>query len=76
MWADLIVKAYGWRSTMYFLAVFAAIMTILFLFFPDTWRREVGCNLLLGEAYPSALARVSESNLGRAQAFCESAGAC
>jgi hypothetical protein len=25
---------------MYFLAVFAAIMTLLFFFFPDTWRRE------------------------------------
>jgi hypothetical protein len=25
---------------MYFLAVFAFIMTVLFLFFPDTWRRE------------------------------------
>lgn len=33
-------NAYGWRSTLYFLAVFAAIMTLLFFFFPDTWRRE------------------------------------
>lgn len=33
-------NAYGWRSTLYFLAVFAALMTLLFFFFPDTWRRE------------------------------------
>ncbi|BEI85444.1 hypothetical protein CcaverHIS002_0508450 [Cutaneotrichosporon cavernicola] len=33
-------NAYGWRSTMYFLAVFAFLMTVAFCFFPDTWRRE------------------------------------
>lgn len=33
-------NAYGWRSALYFLAVFAGLMTIAFLFFPDTWRRE------------------------------------
>lgn len=33
-------NSYGWRSTLYFLASFAGIMTIAFLFFPDTWRRE------------------------------------
>lgn len=33
-------NAYGWRSTMYFLAAFAGVMTIAFFFFPDTWRRE------------------------------------
>lgn len=33
-------NAYGWRSTMYFLAVFACLMLVAFCFFPDTWRRE------------------------------------
>ncbi|WOO80705.1 Quinidine resistance protein 3 [Vanrija pseudolonga] len=33
-------NAYGWRATLYFLAVFAFIMTLLFFLFPDTWRKE------------------------------------
>ncbi|KAL7421942.1 hypothetical protein Q5752_003714 [Cryptotrichosporon argae] len=36
----LLGNAFGWRSTMYFLACFAAVMVVAFLFFPDTWRRE------------------------------------
>jgi MFS family permease len=33
-------NAYGWRATLYFLAVFAFVMLVCFCFFPDTWRRE------------------------------------
>ncbi|KAI9639325.1 major facilitator superfamily domain-containing protein [Dioszegia hungarica] len=33
-------SAFGWRSALYFLAAYAAVVGLLFLAFPDTWRRE------------------------------------
>ncbi|ORY32921.1 major facilitator superfamily domain-containing protein [Naematelia encephala] len=33
-------NAFGWRATLYFLAAFAAVIEVMFLFFPDTWRKE------------------------------------
>jgi hypothetical protein len=33
-------QAFTWRSTFYFIAVFAFIILCLFAFFPDSWRRE------------------------------------
>lgn len=55
---------YGWRSALYFLAVFAGIMTIAFLFFPDTWRRE------RSRVYQKAMADVLKRQL-RAEANAE-----
>ncbi|ORX35698.1 major facilitator superfamily domain-containing protein [Kockovaella imperatae] len=36
----LLGHAFGWRSTLYFLAAYAAVVDCLFFFFPDTWRKE------------------------------------
>ncbi|WWC89126.1 uncharacterized protein L201_004044 [Kwoniella dendrophila CBS 6074] len=33
-------QAFGWRSVFYFLAAYAGIMMVAFVFFPDSWRRE------------------------------------
>ncbi|WWC69996.1 uncharacterized protein I206_103940 [Kwoniella pini CBS 10737] len=33
-------QAFGWRSIFYFLAAYAGVMMIAFIFFPDSWRRE------------------------------------
>ncbi|KAK8864593.1 hypothetical protein IAR55_001843 [Kwoniella newhampshirensis] len=33
-------QAFGWRSVFYFSAAFGGIMEILFIFFPDSWRKE------------------------------------
>jgi MFS family permease len=35
-------QSFGWRSSFYFLAAFAGTVEVLFLFFPETWRKEVG----------------------------------
>ena len=34
-------QAFGWRSTLYFLAAYAAIVDGMFLLFSDSWRKEV-----------------------------------
>ncbi|OCF74236.1 hypothetical protein I204_04606 [Kwoniella mangroviensis CBS 8886] len=33
-------QAFGWRSVFYFLAAYAGVMMVAFVFFPDSWRRE------------------------------------
>ena len=33
-------QSFGWRSSYYFLAAFAGVVEVMFLFFPDTWRKE------------------------------------
>ncbi|CAK9781077.1 MFS general substrate transporter [Cutaneotrichosporon oleaginosum] len=57
-------NAYGWRSTLYFLAVFAFLMTVAFCFFPDTWRRE------RSRSYQKAMAAALRRQL-KAQAVAE-----
>jgi hypothetical protein len=33
-------QAFGWRASFYFLTAFAGCCEVLFIFFPDTWRKE------------------------------------
>lgn len=34
-------QSFGWRSAFYFLSAFAGTVEVLFLIFPETWRKEV-----------------------------------
>jgi hypothetical protein len=34
------VQYFSWRSTFYFIAAFAGLTFVCFIFFPDSWRRE------------------------------------
>ena len=45
-------QAFGWRSALYFLAAFAGLVEILFIFFPDTWRREVCLRGRIRQSFP------------------------
>jgi len=65
---------YGWRSAFYFLSAFAGLVAIMFIFFPDTWRKEVSfCLTTLFEFVQLtggliAVAGIREGDGGRGQA--------
>lgn len=60
----LMLQSFGWRASLYFISAFAGCCWIMFLFFPDTWRREVSSCQHHPCLYTKllAVARISESN--------------